>query len=528
MLSRRLTVTSFLFALLLFVAVTSAFAETQTGSLSNGEYYYYDITLPTPQTGMRLVLSSTASSDFYLYTGTNHDEGSQVAASTGQTLHTLLVPAASLADGGSYHVRIYANDDLTYSYTPDPTFLRALAWDNGATLSGTSIITQPDTAGGDYLFKITGQSPLHPAWRNVLKVNSGEADLYLQQGSAPETGGSYSSVNAGSDIIYLNADDSLDGQEWYIRVHAAPGASWQLTSGDLYVQDLTWDNGSTPGGTSTISQPAPGAGDYFFRITSQTPATGAWRTVLNVLGGEADFYLQQGSIPLGDTTYQSTGSGSDGLILAASQYSNNQSWYIRVHASGASSSWNIFSGDIYAQDIGTVGDTSSIPAATIGPEGTYYYKTSVDATIRAWRLWLNGGNQTLWVKQSTAPVKTAWTDQAEQFEVGQMLLVPPYLTNAVYFIGVTGAPGSSITLDSRKQQVTTLSFAGSTTNTISGYGYTTCRVDVPIDQIAWQINLTPGLAGQNPELYIRSGDIPNRWTNSALSEAPAGVTESIT
>ena len=519
-----------LFSILAYSLVSgSAFAATLTGSLVSGQFAYYDITLPVPQSGIRLVLSSSASSDFSLYTGTNHTAGTQIATSTGQTLHTLLISATdpNLTDGGQYHVRIKANASLTYSYTADLTYLRTLTWDNGATLAGVNIINQPDNAGGDYLFRITGQSPVHPGWRNVLKVTAGEADLYLQQDNPPLGAGSYSSTAVGSDVIYATADSSLSGQTWYIRVHATPGATWQLGSGDLYVQNLTWDNGSAPGGSSNISQPSSGAGEYFFRITSQAPTTGAWRTVLNVTGGEADFYLQQDAIPFGDTGYKSTVTGSDGLILAANQYGDNQTWYIRVHATNAST-WNIFSGEIYARDIGTVADTSSIAAATIGPEGTFYYKTSVDATTKAWRLWLNGTGQTIWVRQSSAPVKTAWTEQAEQFEVGQMLLVPPYLTNAVYFIGVTGTPGSSITLDSRRQPVTTLNFSGSATNSINGYGYTTYRVDVPIDQIAWQINLTPGEVGQNPQLYIKSGDIPNRWTNSALSEAPAGVIDSIT
>ncbi|MDU0460262.1 MAG: hypothetical protein RW306_16160 [Geobacteraceae bacterium] len=519
-----------LFCILVYSLVSgAAHAATLTGSLASGQLAYYDITLPAPQSGMRLVLSTSASSDFLLYTGTNHTAGTQIAASYGQTLHTLLVAAddPNLVDGGQYHVRIKANASLSYSYTADLSYLRTLSWDNGTTLAGVNVINQPDSAGGDYLFRITGQSPVHPGWRNVLKVTAGEADLYLQQNTPPLGGGSYSSTAVGSDAIYVTADSSLSGQTWYIRVHATPGATWQLGSGDLYVQDLAWDNGSAPGGSSNISQPSSAAGEYFFRITSQAPTTGAWRTVLNVLGGEANFYLQQDSIPFGDTSYKSTVTGSDGLILAANQYGVNQTWYIRVHAN-SSSTWNIFSGEIYARDIGTVGDTSSIAAATIGPEGTYYYRTSVDATTKAWRLWLNGGGQTIWVRQSSAPVKTAWTEQAEQFEAGQMLLVPPYLTNAVYFIGVTGTPGSSITLDSRRQAVTTLNFNGSAGTNITGYGYTTYRVDVPIDQIAWQINLTPGAAGQNPELYIRSGDIPNRWTNSALSEAPAGVIDSIT
>ena len=536
------------FSLTLFLLaggmLETARAATQTGTLTSGSTAYYDITLPTPQQGMRLVLSSTASSDFSLYTGIVHTAGTLVAsASTGQTLHTLLLPVASLTAGASYHVRIHANAALSYSYTPDLQYARTLTWDPGTSLAGSSPTLQPDSAGGDYLFQVTGQAPAHPAWRSVLQVTGGTADLFLQQGSVPTSSGQYNSISAGSGSLYAPADQSLAGQVWYLRVHAAPNATWTLLSGDLYVQDLSWDPGTAAAGSSALSQPATAAGDYFFRVTSQSPATGAWRTVLNLSAGEADLFQQQGTVPLGDSYYKSTNVGSDGIVLSANQFSTNQTWYIRVHASAASS-WNILSGEIYARDLGTLvdsgatldfagnpassGNVSTAQNVKIGPEGTAYFKVAVDASTLGWRLWLSGAANTMYVRQAAAPVKTVWTELADQFESGQMLLVPPYLTNAVYFVGVTGAPGTVFSFDSRKQQVTTLNFSSNTPAAVTGYGYTTYRVDVPIQQIAWQVNLAPGSGSQNPDLYLRQGNIPNRWTNDGLSEAPAGVTDSIT
>ena len=518
-------------------------AATQSGSLTSGQWTYYDITLPTPQQGVRLVLSSSASSDFYLYTGTVHSAGSQVAASNSQTLHTLLVPAATLSAGGTYHVRIHANAALSYSYTPDLQYARPLTWDPGTSLAGSAPLGQPDSAGGDYLFQFSGQSPVHQAWRTTLQVSAGEADIYLQPGSAPVGGGQYSSAQAGSDALYLSGDPS--GQTWFVRVHATPGATWNLVSGDLYVQDLAWDQGASATGTNLLSQPATSGGDYFFRITSQSSAFAAWRSVLKVGAGEADLYLQQSSPPLGATTYQSTQTGSDGIILGPNQFSSNQTWYLRVHA-GAGASWSIFSGDIYAMDLGTLTDTSSNATATIGPEGMYYFKGSVDAATPAWRLWLNGVSDQIYVSKGTAPIKTGWLEAAEQAEAGQMLLVPPYLTSALYLVGVKGTPGSSFTLDSRKQTILTpsavsgysqgggavnfdftLANQGSNVGGNGGFGYLTYKIEVPVQQIAWQLNLSSG-AGQNADVYLRKGDVPNRWTNDALSEAPANVVDSIT
>ena len=166
---------SFLVVLFLVTLSTSAFAATQIGTLSGAanEYQYYDITLPSPQSGARLVLSSDLATDFYLYTGTNHAAGSSVASSTSKTLHTLLVAPASLSDGASYHVRIRAaggaaTAGFSFRFTDDLTYYRDLTWDPGTSLAGTAIMNQPDTAGGDYLIRITAQASLNGAWRSAL------------------------------------------------------------------------------------------------------------------------------------------------------------------------------------------------------------------------------------------------------------------------------------------------------------------------------------------------------------------------
>jgi len=422
--------------LFLLTAISPAVAATQTGTFSGaaGEYKYYDIILPSPQSGVRLVLSSDLATDFYLYTGTNHLAGSQVASSTNKTLHTLLVAPTSLTDGGSYHVRVRAASGLatpvfSFSYTDDLTFTRDLTWDPGTALAGTAVMNQPDTAGGDYLFRITSQASANGAWRNALRVTGGEADLYMQQSTPPVSGGTYSSTRTGSDGFVLSGAQFADNQTWYLRVHALPGATWQLYSGDIYVHDL---------------------------------------------GG--------------------------------------------VAADGSSSS----------------------PTVTIGPEGTYFFSTTVDAATQAWRLWLNGSTLPIYVKKLSAPVATS-QNYHEQYEQGQMLLVPPYLTNASYFVGVTGAPGDSFALDSRKQQILvpsalpgysqgggTVDFDFNLTGEGNGggFGYRTYRIDVPVDQIAWQVNVTP--VSGNPELYVRKAEVPNRWMNNGLSEAPSGVGDSIT
>jgi hypothetical protein len=418
-----------LLALFLSFVSTSAFGETHSGTLTAaGQVDEYIVTLPATQTGVRLVLSSSSNTNFSFYTGTTGVTTAVTSASNTNMLHTLLVPASDtdLVDGASYHVRITGSSNATYP------------------------------------------------------------------------------------ISYSFTDD--------------------LT----YARDLTWDDGLTPGGTSVMPQPDAAGGDYLFRMHTGTSAYGAWRTILkSITGGEAAFYMRLAPTPptTSSNSYKSERVGDDGLVLAAGQFSSGQDWYILVHANPGAG-WQLVSGDIYAQDLGTVTDTAANPSATIGPEGTYYFRTTIDAATQGWRLWANTGGSTaalpLLVRKGSAPV-SAYNQSIQQSEEGQMLLVPPYLTASdSYLVGIPGVPGTTFNFDSRKQQIIDLAFEGAASLTVPGYGYITYRVEVPVQQIAWQVNLSRQTPAGNPELYVRQGNIPNRWNNDALSEAPAGVGDSVT
>jgi hypothetical protein len=55
--------------------------------------------------------------------------------------------------------------------------------------AGTQVYTNHSTTGGDYFFAITTETTADGVWRNALNVQSGQASLYLLQGSPwPSTG----------------------------------------------------------------------------------------------------------------------------------------------------------------------------------------------------------------------------------------------------------------------------------------------------------------------------------------------------
>ena len=63
-------------------------------------------------------------------------------------------------------------------------------------------------------------------------------------------------------------------------------------------------------------------------------------------------------------------------------------------------------------------------------EGCAFFKTTVPADVLAWRLWLNGANQNLYVRKSFVPLPTYGTSELSQFR--QMLVVPDYLAGGTF------------------------------------------------------------------------------------------------
>ena len=54
----------------------------------------------------------------------------------------------------------------------------------------------------------------------------------------------------------------------------------------------------------------------------------------------------------------------------------------------------------------------------------------------------------------------------------------------------------------------------------------TFRVQVPVQQIAWQVNLAP--TSGDPNLAVRQDNVPNQYTNDAFSEIAGAIGDSIT
>ncbi len=297
------------------------------------------------------------------------------------------------------------------------------------------------------------------------------------------------------------------------------------------VTDLLWDPGLASDGTQVYTHTNAAAGDSYFRVLPQNTAVGAWRTALRVFSGEADMYLRQGGLETEPAAYPvgSSRIGSDGFVLHASEFDAAQEWHILVRAT-AGARWTLVTGEAYVQDLGPLSSSSSGSGpVAVGPEGIRYFKTTIPSDTLAWRLWLNGNPAALYVQKSAAPVPRINAFDLQQ--AGQMLVVPDYIDTATfdgsYFIGVEGEPGAMIELSSGQHAVADVPF--NFTNapiTLTGFGYATYRVQVPVEQIAWQVDVVP--VSGNPNLAVRREKVPNEYHNDAMSEVGGGVIDSLT
>lgn len=289
---------------------------------------------------------------------------------------------------------------------------------------------------------------------------------------------------------------------------------------------LTWDPGTTHEGTAVLGQPHLLGGSHVFRIVSRSTEVGAWRTALRVTSGNADVYLRQGAAPNAAAwDFGSAQPGSDGFVIPADRFQENQEWFVLVR-SDVGATWSLVSGEAYVMNLGNLpaAGASGDTAVTVGPEGWRFFRTVIPSEALAWRLWLHGASHPIHVRRGFAPSASIY----DLKQAGAMLVVPDYLqADTTYLVGVPASVGSTFTFHSRQQAAVPMTFGASlASETVNGFPYVTYRVEVPIQQVAWEIRGVP--AAGNTDLAVRRGMVPNEWNNDAYSEVPGAVSDSVT
>ncbi|GAA5116561.1 pre-peptidase C-terminal domain-containing protein [Luteolibacter yonseiensis] len=428
-------------------------------------------------------------------------------------------------------------------------------------VAGTISAAAPGTAGA---LQVNGALTLQPSATTVVDVTGTGAncDKITATGAVNIAGNlqleltsSFHETIAGTSVFTILQGGSISGTftghgngSRYVLANDRGSFRVNYTATSVTLDDwqpavvtLAWDPGTAEAGTAIFSNTNTRAGRHYFKVTTQASDTGGWRTRLKVTSGEAALYLIKGSLATTSATLHSAQAGSDGIVLRDDQFAANEEWSLLVFAEEGAQ-WSIVSGKPYVQDLGPlpfsdtnangqydIGETvspQSFPATPMPPEGIRFFKSSVPVGTPAWSLWMGGSSREIALRSNKLPFHNASSNHTRK-QSSQMLLVPPVLSPGSWFGSVVAPMGEMIGLESSIQAVGDLPYNGTVNNvSVTGAPYRVYRVQVPVNQIAWDINATP-ITG-NPNIAVRKGNVPAEFDNEAFSAAPGNATEGIT
>ena len=523
-----------------FLSICAAAVEAQifTGTNAPGQGTNFVFTVPGGTTNLSLSVLNNSTAYSYLLvkrggapTDTDYDFSARLP---GQN-NTLSLETPELA-ATNYGLRVStpaasARHPFAVVLTANLPGMRSAAYPVVKPLV-FSTSSQTGTNGWSY-YQVEALTNL-PGWRLVVSSTNPTAPaLYVRRGALP-TSGVYDKTGYGQNpaTVTYGAGEAVAGT-YFIGVYqpgGVAGVDYQLGAEVGATADLGWDLGLTHEGTAAYTNASPLGGNYFFRALPQATVAGGWRVALKVISGEASVYARQGVFdpnPASYTVMRSERPGSDGFVVHSSQYTAGQTWHLCVAATPGAQ-WTLLSGEAYVLRLGALPgarDAAGVTNVEIGPEGMRFFQTTPAADTLAWRLGLAGATNDLLVKKGVIPLPLN-TSTYDRRQPGQMLVVPSYLTGGdVYCVGVAGAPGERIALESRQQEILDAAFLSTNTAAAGPSGYVTYRLSVPVQQMAWFLAVTP-LAGE-ANLCVRRDYVPNEWNNDAYSEVAGSTTDSL-
>ena len=520
---------SVLFLLLLALSLPlSSYAQKFTGTNQpgNGTLFGFNVAVGVTNLSLSVSNSLAAFSHLYVKRGdgasvTNYDYVARLDLVNNNV--NLELPELTVGTNYSFWVQTPTNSathPFIVTLTTNRTDARQLSMPMQKPLEFSAVGAL--SAGVTHYFQIDVPTNL-VGWRLVLSsTGTADPDIYIQRGSVPTTT-TYlkASVNRPIDTLFLSNTEATNGTYFVlvtIPFGEAGNATYTLRTELAGVTTLAWDSGNTPNAVNVFNSSNTIGGDYFFKIVTQSAVSGIWRTRLDVQNGEADLYLRQANLPTGTQfDYSSTRPGADGVaLIQQGQFQASQTWYVMVTALPGSQ-WSLYSGNLFIPVLASpAADASGSTNTVIGPEGLNFYKTTISSNTIAWHLGLGGLTNSLYVRKAAVAhsFSSAYYDWKQP---GQTLLVPPYLVqNADYYVTVSGTPGDPFTLDSRQQPIVELPFDGSAAAVATDYGYLTFHVNVPAQQIGWQLDL--GMLGGDASLAVRLAGVANEYVNTAYVE----------
>jgi hypothetical protein len=495
------------------------------GSVLAGQERVVRLTVPDGADGLRVVVAG----DRPVSLAMSYDHPTQGPpvgqfAGTGNVA-TGFVDPETLQDGKYVYVRFSAGDGLSalnYRLFTENQYARELNWDEGDTDAGTVAVEQPDEVGGTYLYRVLTRESRYGAWRTVLGVGAGEADLYMTFDS-PDFGGigNYRSGRAGPDAVVLSTDAFSANQAWYLRVVATPGSRFRLISGDVYVRELAPvaldDTGSS--GNVTIGP----EGVAFFR-TSVPDGTLAWRLRST---GDRPVGVRRAQVPLFNDWERERYTG-DGQMLLVPPYLEAAQYLVAIYGPRGGITRLESRQQTIRRPPGLDPFRFSFEGTDDAGFGYVTYRIDVPVDQIAWesRLAALQGNTDLYVRQGAVPNEADNDAYSEAPNlIGESVtLVPPTLTNGVWYVTVRGRGALRYRLTSGNPVVTPIGYRSSTLNDApnrarSGWRYYVVNdIESQVGFLGWELELLNAVP--RSELAIRRNGVPSRW-NYRTNNVPA-------
>jgi hypothetical protein len=480
-------------------------------SVPAGGGYFFRLSVPAGHDGLRLAVRGDATTSLRLRRG--GATGTILASSLDRAMHTLFLTSDQTVADDLWFLEVTSTSGAVVDLYAEPRESTDLTWDTGETLEGTSVVT---SAGGfgDRVFRVTSRASRFGAWRNVLRVTSGEAHLYVARGAIPSDSSFWRSTTTGSDAVYLASENFQDAQTWYVRVGGTSAdAAWSLVSGDVHVVDL----GPLADDPTPRSLPLDVGGLGWFR-TEATEATLAWQ-----LAAESDATLRVHTTraPLPGST-SSTDATFNGEGLLVPGYVTTRGYLVGVSRPGAASA-TITSGNHRIRTPSGDGFELSLDA-TVEGFGYATWRVTVPTSQIGWQVAVepaDGGDFDLYVGRGrvAGPLVADALAEAPGAASDAVTLTPPFLTDGVWYVTVRGR--GSYRLRSGRPVTTTLPFDGVVTNAPEYASLAGARYFVLTDLAAqtgalgWQLALSGQAAGTR--LAIRRNALPGARTSRSWS-----------
>ena len=481
-------------------AVTVPFAES--GHVAQDASYYFRLTVPGSHEGLRIAVA--ADGDCVLRLRRDDPEsGPEVASSASKAVHTLFVkPEDAVADDGYYlEIEPATGGALSFEVVADAVYARELTWDDGALPGGAQKVAQPDTVGGSYLYKITTQASQWGAWRNVLEVASGEADLYVAYNDFPESSSERQSTRTGSDGVVLSLSEFNTNRTWHLRVDATPGAEWEIFGGDVHVHDFGMLSAGEVDPEATVEV---GPERVAWMRTSVEEGTLAWR--LLAADPEAVLYLSDAKAPVPGGNHAPEETQKAQMLVVPPRLSSGQ--FIvgveaepgplhldsRVHEILTPSEQGGFAGE----------DNFRFTVTGESDEDFNYVSYQVDVPEEqiAWEVRASSASGTadVYVRRGAVPtdLRNDALSEAPGDAVDSTVQVPPTLSDGVWYVTLRGEAPFTFELSSGNPEVTDIDFVnvdppvknGAEHETRAGWRYfRVSDIDSQLGGMGWVLEL---------------------------------------